>query len=72
MKRRHEELRCEGRRRPAGGSRSGWWPRNAERDFRGKKRKNDPHCSTTEPLHGQVGWLLALEDAIHITSSAPE
>ena len=23
--------------------------RNAERDFRGKKRKNDTHCSTTDP-----------------------
>jgi transposase len=34
---------------PSGADRDGGGGRNAERDFRGQKRKNDTHSSTTDP-----------------------
>jgi len=34
---------------PSGKDRGGRSSRNAERDFHGEKRKNDTHCSTTDP-----------------------
>jgi transposase len=34
---------------PSGKGQSGSGGRNAERNFRGEKRKNDTHCSTTDP-----------------------
>ena len=47
----HEELRAEGWRQQtaAGTRRGGRCGRNAERDFHGEKRKNDTHCSATDP-----------------------
>jgi transposase len=39
----------DGRDPPPGGGRDGSGSRNAERNFRGEKRKNDTHFSTTDP-----------------------
>jgi transposase len=39
----------DGSDHPQGKSQGGSGGRNAERDFHGEKRKNDTHCSTTDP-----------------------
>ncbi len=39
----------DGSKPPSGNGRSGSGGRNAERDFHGEKRKNNTHCSTTDP-----------------------
>lgn len=39
----------DGGKPPSAKGHSGSGGRNAERDFHGKKRKNDTHCSLTDP-----------------------